>query len=292
MGRGTIVRPTRGSSALSERLRELRERRDLSAADRRRLERIIRDIGDLDSISLDDLISRPDPVGPVRPGTITGDFAGVQIKPAQLSNLIGEVAAAVPEGVDRLHFVTGTVLDRLRADLPEALPLTPVPTGRKGAALPVTSAGLATLLQLAAVRRAEGSESVVWDDGVNQLMVHASKVRAVLTEGMVRVSVPVECDQVRATMEIPFAVGSEARVAGLVVATTDRPAGDPLIARIWGDPLIALAYGTILDVADSLAGASGRGEKNDRLVPRGLVARRGQLIVESQARFVYERSVK
>jgi hypothetical protein len=287
MGRRPVVRSSEGGDALFKRLRELRERRDLSAADRRRLERIIRDIGDLDGIDLDDIAVQPD-----RPGTIVGDFDGVPIKPVQLSNLIGELAGAVPKGADGLEFVAGLALERLRAELPEALPLTPVPTGRKGAGLPVTSAGLTTLLRLAAVRRSEGAESVVWDNGVNQLMVEASKLRAVLTEGMVRVAVPVECDQVRTTMEIPFAVGSAERAAGLIVATADRPAGDPLIAGIWGEALIAFAYGVLLDIADSLAGASGRDEKNGRLVPRGFVARRGQLVVESQARFLYERSVK
>jgi hypothetical protein len=273
-------------------LRELRARRDISAADKRRLELILREMGNLGGISLDDILN-PGGAGPIlEPGTIIGDFDGIEIRPVQLSSLIGEIAAEVPRGVDGLHFVTGTVLGRLRAELPETLPTRPVRTGRKGAVLPVTSSALGTLVRLAALRRTEGEESIVWDDGVNQLLVHAAKVRSVVTEGMVRLSVPVECDQTRATMEIAFAVGSEKRVAGMIAATADRPAGDPLIARVWGDALIAFAYGTLLDLADSLAGASGRDEKNDRLVPRGLVARRGQLSVETQARFVYDRSVK
>lgn len=101
--------------------------------------------------------------------------------------------------------------------------------------------------------------------------------------------VPVECDQVRAEMEVPFATGSGSRVAGMVAATADRPAGDPLVSRIWSEALIAFAYGILLDRADSLAGASGRDERNDRLVPRFLVARRGRLVVESQAPFIYDR---
>jgi hypothetical protein len=290
MGREPIVQPSRNAGVLAERLRELRARRDISAADKRRLELILREMGNLGGISLDDILN---PGGPtLEPGMITGDFDGIEIRPVQISNLIAEVAAEVPRGADGLHFVTGTVLGRLRAEMPETLPTKPVPTGRKGAVLPVTSSALGTLVQLAALRRTGGEESVVWDDGVNQLMVHAAKVRSVVTEGMVRISVPVECDQTRATMEIAFAVGSEKRVAGMIAATADRPAGDPLIARVWGDALIAFAYGTLLDLADSLAGASGRDEKNDRLVPRGLVARRGRLSVETQARFVYERSVK
>ena len=293
MAREPIVQPSSNAGVLAERLRALQARRDISAADKRRLELILREMGNLDGISLDDILKPSGPGGPtVRPGTITGDFDGIEIRSVQFSSLIGEVAAEVPSGVDGLNFVTGTVLGRLRKEVPETLPTKPVPPGRKGAVLPVTSAALGTLVRLAALRRTEGDESVVWDDGVNQLMVHAAKVRPVVTEGMVRISVPVECDQTHATMEIAFAVGSEKRVAGMIAATADRPAGDPLIARVWGDALIAFAYGTLLDLAESLAGASGRDEKNDRLVPRGLVARRGQLSVETQARFVYDRSVK
>ena len=293
MGRGPIVRPSGDADALGERLRELHARRDISAADKRRLELMLREMGNLDSISLDDILTPGRPGGPVlEPGTIAGDFEGLEVRPAQFSSLIGEAAAEVPRGVDGLDFVTGTVLTRLRAELPGTLPARPLATGRKGAVLPVASSALGTLVKLAALRRSEGEESVVWDDGVNQLTVHAAKIRPVVTEGMVRISIPVECDQTRATMEIVFAVGSERRVAGMIAATADRPAGDPLIARVWGDPLIAFAYGTLLDLADSLAGASGRDEKNDRLVPRGLVARRGQLSVETQARFVYDRGVR
>ena len=173
MGRNPTGQPAGGADALSERLRELRERSDLTAADRARLERIIREVRDLDSITIDDSLGRHDPVGTILPGGNVGDFLGVKIKATQLSNLIGEMAAAVPERTDRLGSVAAAVLDRLRAELPEALPRAPVPKGCKGAALPVTSAALATLVQLAAMRRAGGAESVVWDDGVNQLVVHA-----------------------------------------------------------------------------------------------------------------------
>lgn len=290
MGREPIVQPSRDSGVLEERLRELRARRDLSTADKRRLELILREMGNLGAISLDDILKPGAPI--LEPGRNTGDFDGIEIRPVQFFNLISEIAAEVPRDVDGLHFVTGTALSRLRAELPDTLPTKPVPTGRKGAVLPVTSSALGTLVRLAAMRRTEGEESIVWDDGVNQLMVHAAKVRSVVTEGMVRITVPVECDQTRATMEIAFAVGSEKRVAGMIAATADRPAGDPLIARVWGEALIAFAYGTLLDLADSLAGASGRDEKNERLVPRGLVARRGQLSLETQARFVYDRKVK
>lgn len=295
MGRDPTERPTGQPGFLADRLRELRDRRDISAADKRRLETILGEIGNLGGIRLDDILRPERPGGPVigpggGPGTLGGDFKGGVIRPAQVSTLVAEAVRAVPRDVDPLDFVTSAVLGRIREELPDTLPREPIQTGRKGALVPVPSAALGTLVQLAAQRRTEGEPSIVWDDGVNQLMVHAGKVRSTVTEGMVRLSVPVECDQVKAMMEIAFAVGSGERVAGMIAATAERPAGDALIARLWGDALIAFAYGILLDLADSLAGASGRDDRNDRLVPRGLVARRGQLSVETQARFVYERS--
>ncbi|GGH43678.1 hypothetical protein GVY41_01280 [Frigidibacter albus] len=296
MVRPPAEQPSRRTAVLEERLRELRGRRDLTAADRRRLEAILREIGNLGGISLDDLLKpdKPDkPGGPNDdPIPVAGDFQGAEIEPAQIAKLIGKMAGDPPRGVDGLDFVIGSVLGQLRAERPETLPAKPVPSGRKGAVLPMSTAALGPLLQLAALRRTEGEASAVWDDGTNQLVVHAAKVSSAVTEGLVRICVPVECDQASGDMEIAFAVGSGARVAGMIMATADRPAGEPLIARVWGEALTAFAYGILLDLADSLAGASGRDERNDRLVPRGLVARRGQLRVETQARFAYDRSAK
>lgn len=293
MGRRPGEQPSRDARILAERLQALRNRSDLAPADRLRLEKILREMGNLDGIGLDDILGPLRPGGPnVDAGQISGDFDGVRIKPAQLSGLIGKLAVDLPRGVDGLDFVAASVLGRLRQEVPAALPTAPVRTGRKGAELPVSSEALGTLVRLAALRRTEGDDRIVWDDGTNQLVVDAAGVRSVVTEGMVRISVPVACDQTRATMEIAFAVGSGTRVAGMIAATADRPIGDPLVAAVWGDALIAFAYGILLDLADSLAGASGRDEKNDRLVPRGLVARRGQLNIETQARFTYDRSVK
>jgi hypothetical protein len=53
------------AGVLAERLRELRARRDINAPDKRRLELILREIANLDGISLDD-IHRPPCSGRLR----------------------------------------------------------------------------------------------------------------------------------------------------------------------------------------------------------------------------------
>ncbi len=264
---------------LAERLRQLGELDDLPPRARRRLNAILRDVQKLEETQ---------PSGPGRP-EITPDVKRVALKPSDLTNPVSTIASR-PDlpAVDTLDFVTATVMERIRDRLPEVLPLRPVPTGSKGADLPVTSTALSRLVQLAAIARSEGQDSVIWDDGVNQLIVHASRIKAVVTDGQVRIDIPVAADGLKTTMRVPFAVGSEDRLAGLVAATVSRPAGNAVVARVWGDALVALAYGALMDAVESMAAASGRDVENDRLVPRALVARKGQLTIESQARFRFK----
>ncbi|WP_298922286.1 hypothetical protein [uncultured Roseobacter sp.] len=287
-----VRRPTRrsglglGSASSGTRLLDIGNMVGLSRTDKKRLERILREAERLRGLRPEDLIIVRDP----EPAPdILGDFVGKLVKPKDMSEILGSVIQSpnLPKA-NQLDFVTSSMMDILRKKVPQSLPKTPVPIGKKGADLPVTSKGLTQLLQLAAVRLSEEQESVVWDDGINQLLVHASRMRATLTDGMVRVDIPVEADGLRATMQIPFAVGGEERLTGLVMATTDRPAGNALVAQVWGSSLIALAHGALISASESLAGASGRDPQNRRLIPRALVARRGMLVVESQARFNFK----
>lgn len=275
-----------GSAASGTRLRDLGGLQGISDSDRQRLDRILEDAERLEGIRVEDLVIDRNPT---RVFDNFGDFIGNIVKPKDLSEILATVVKQPDLPKDnQLHFVTTSLMDQLRKKLPKALPTTPVAIGKKGADLPITTSGLTQLLQLAAVRLSEHEDSVIWDDGVNQLIVHASQVTATLTDGMIRVDVKVEADKLRATMQIPFAVGSEERLAGLVMATTDRPAGNALIAQVWGGALIAFAHNALVAATESLAGASGRDVQNNRLIPRALVARRGSIIVESQARFAFK----
>ncbi len=274
------------SITLGSRLRDLSDMRDLSDADRKRLERMLDLAEDLRDVDPDDLVIIRNPID-VRDRI--RDFSGTVVKPKELSDLVSDALKRPgPVSDNRLDFVTGIVMDALREKTPKALPRTPIPTGKKGADLPVTTSALTQLLRLAAVQLSDNQASIIWDDGVNQLVVHPAKMKAFVTEGRVQVEIRVEADGLRTTMRVPFSVGSVKRVSGLVVATADRPAGNALVARIWGDPLIALAHSALMRTSESLAGASGRDVQNMRLMPRALVARRGSFTVETQARFVFK----
>lgn len=276
-------RPTniRNMPAVGRRLSELNRLENLSPADRERIERIMREAEGLDRFNLDDLIIVSDRPAP--------DVQEEKPKPAlrarDVSSTIEDALneARLTTGRDPLRGVTGSVLERLREKFPGALPDGPLKPGDKGAALPVNTEALAKLIRVAAINRSEGQASVIWDDGINQLMVHAGRIDATVTEGRIRIDIPVEADSLRARMQVPFSVGSDKRKSGLVMATLDRPAGNAVVARIWGDSLIALAHGALVEVAGKMAGASGRDAENRELVIRGLTAQRGQFTVETQA---------
>ncbi len=176
------------------------------------------------------------------------------------------------------------LMEGLRRRTPEALPDKPLAEGVAGARLPLVDKIAAPLLRQAAADLSETGERVLWDDGINQLVVEIGGISLETGTRRVTVAIPVLCDQVRTTMKVPFATGGAGRVAGLVTAAPDRPLGDELIAQVWGDALIALAHDSLMSMAGALAAASGRDERNDTLVPRALHAEPGLLRLETEAR--------
>jgi hypothetical protein len=221
------------------------------------------------------------------------DFEGPEIKPAAVLKLAKEI-----EKLDTLpargalDSLSATILAGLARGAPEALPLKPLPAGAKGARLPLPDRVLTPLLRQAAIEMSGGAARVLWDDGVSQLIVSVGEIAAELRDGRITVTIPVTCDQAKTRMKVPFATGGRGRNAGMVLATADRPLGDALIARIWGEALIALAHGALLSVVTSLAGASGRDERNDTLVPRALQAEDGLLRVETGARSRFRKALE
>jgi hypothetical protein len=191
-----------------------------------------------------------------------------------------------------LAAVANGALAGLRAKIPDLLPDKPLSVGDLGPALPLGAETLDRLSRLAAGGLAfpNGDDSadtkpVLWDDGTSALLVFPDKVRTKMTDRLLTVVIPVATDAGETEMTVPFAIGNKEVVAGLVAAAPDRPQGDALIADVWGEQLIAFAYELILELADTIAGASGRDIANNRLVAQGLSIENGALVIQSQAGF-------
>ena len=291
-----VIRPTErpdrtGGRQAAADLRRLLDDRigqpSTTRADRDRLIRIRDDLGALKDATITDLLAELRDRIPIPDPRAEADL---RIDPVKLSEMLLKLdQPPLRPGSTPLHDLTGALLEGLRKQDPKALPLEPLDPGGKGAAMGLGSAALTRLVRIAATGLSQGSESVVWDDGVNQMLVMPGAVEVTVTDGRLRVAIPVETDAGRTVMTVPFAMGGKERVAGLVTATTDRPAGDQTIATIWGESLIALAWGAVMDAVESLAGASGRDTLNDRLVPRALTASHGRLMIETQAVFALKR---
>ena len=231
---------------------------------------------------------RPDPggrgTGPLRP-----EAPQFEVRPISAELLI-DVADKLPDQIyeaprpGRLAETADLLLGTLRKIDPEVLPVRPLPEGVPGARLPLPDRLAAPLIRQAAADIAKSGERVLWDDGVNQLLVEIGGITSEAGDKRITVAIPVLCDQVRTTMKVPFATGGEGRVAGLVTAAPDRPLGDDLVAQIWGDALIALAHQSLMSMAGALAAASGRDERNETLVPRALHAEPGLLRLDTEAR--------
>ena len=181
------------------------------------------------------------------------------------------------------------VTDERRA---KRLPPAPTAMAAGDAAKPVVIGGdrAVELLRVAA-RRAAGlfrptkRTEVVWVDGDSELAVSLAAIDVKVADGLVRVLIPVRCDQTGdASVEVAFAVGAPNAPAGLYASTLRRPSGPPLIVATWGEALVAFAWQCVLGLVTGVAGATGKDARGNVLVPAELVASGRGLEVVPMAR--------
>jgi hypothetical protein len=136
---------------------------------------------------------------------------------------------------------------------------------------------------------------VVWVEGSNELAVGMSGVDVKLADGLIRVLIPVRCDQTGpVTVEVLFATGSPAEPAGLYASTSRRPNGPELVVTTWGDALVAFAWQCVLGLVTGIAAATGKDSRGNLLVPVELsVSARGIAILPmARHRFAGSTSLK
>ncbi len=162
-------------------------------------------------------------------------------------------------------------------------------------------AGQSIELMRVASRRAAGffrptkRTEVVWVEGENELAVGIAGVDVKLGDGLIRVLVPVRCDQTgAASVELLFATGSPTEPAGLYAATSRRPNGPEIVIAAWGDALVAFAWQCVLDLITGIAAATGKDARGNLLVPVELaVSARGiQILPMARHRFAGSSTLK
>jgi hypothetical protein len=135
-------------------------------------------------------------------------------------------------------------------------------------------AGQATELVRVAARHAAGffrstkRTEVVWVEGENELAIVFNEVTVKLSTGLIRVFIPVRCDQTGSVaVEVVFAVGSPQVPTGLYAAASRRPNGPEVVVATWGEALVAFAWHCVLGLITGVTSATGKDQRGNRLVP-------------------------
>ena len=180
------------------------------------------------------------------------------------------------------------LLERLRERCPEALQRDPVPPGEIRDPV-VLDDGQASELFIAALADERGTEALLLSDGANELLVRLGECRLIAREGLLLASLIVESEQTGAVeVTIPFAVGSDQTLSGMVMATEDTPRGPTAIVTIWGEALQALAWEALLTLTAGLTRHTGTDVEAGPLIPGALLAARGEMRIVPQARHLID----
>jgi len=140
----------------------------------------------------------------------------------------------------------------------------------------------------------DASPDVVLTAGRAEILVHTRGIGLNATPGVITVGLAVGCDQLPdgGSVQIPFAVGTEDKPAGLVMAAFDRPSGPSAVIDGWAESLTALAWSAIVHLAQSLCAAAGEDATGNPLVPGYLSAMRDVLILQPMAAHAAARTLK
>jgi hypothetical protein len=215
----------------------------------------------------------------------------------ELPALTGGIVEAVEAArVDAVGAECQKLLATLRARCPELALDRRLTAGQVGPEVPLDPERGPPLYRLVARQAAglpaEGTDAgvVVWSRGDDELAVLVNEVEVTTAEGAIAVAVPVRCDQVgQATVEVRFAVGSEARPSGMVASAAERPLGPPEVVDVWGEALTAFAWQVVLSTAARLADATGRDADGAGLIPAALQASERGIAVLTMARHSFDR---
>jgi hypothetical protein len=195
------------------------------------------------------------------------------------------------------------LLKELRARLPGLVPADPLPPGGVGAEVPVTPEALGPLVTAAAGQALPGAQAggkapdaVLWQEGVDALLVHVTTITTAVGDGWVTVTIPVTCDQIQGPAGSPsqpvtvtFVMGTADRPTGLFAAAPSRPDGPAVVTERWADALTALAWRSLLDTVAGIAAAAGRDTDGSPLIPVAVAATGKGLLVQTQARQPFDR---
>jgi hypothetical protein len=167
--------------------------------------------------------------------------------------------------------------------------ISPGETTKDALAVPVADARrlLLDVVRLVADVPKGGRATIVWQEGASELALDLARTSLRCDPGLVTVVVTVRCDQVTepTTLEVPFAVGTRDAPAGLVMSTFSRLAGPRIVTDLWSEAVTAFAWECVLELARRVTARLGTDTAKQALVPGGIGADKGLLLIQPMARF-------
>ncbi len=137
-------------------------------------------------------------------------------------------------------------------------------------------------------RTADPPPPLLWEDGVNRLLVRIAGINGRLDEGLIELVIPVYCEETgEAEVAVTFITESREQPTGGICITEDHPRGPAVVVENWHEPLIALAWHTVLIATAALSGAVGADESGQQLVTATLSVSREGIAVTPMARHTF-----
>lgn len=133
-------------------------------------------------------------------------------------------------------------------------------------------------------------DTLLWQRGGNSLLVLPDQLALRLGDGVLAISLPVQCDQSEAVeVHVSFVVGDPRRPAGLMAVTEERPRGPAVVVDTWGEAIVAFCWHVVLQMATSLAAEAALDDDGAALIPVALYATPEALVITPMARHAFDR---
>ncbi|GAA4116381.1 hypothetical protein GCM10022415_13390 [Knoellia locipacati] len=195
-------------------------------------------------------------------------------------------ASSLADNADLPRLVT--VLDRATWFTPLTKRVPPGQTSKDQVRIPVRDAQrlLVDVVRLVADLPKDTTPVLVWQQGAAELEVDTSATTLDCDHGLVTVGVRVDCDQLRepTAVSVPFAVGTVEAPTGLVMSTFTRLSGPPVVTDAWSDAITAFAWESLVELTRRVCAQLGRDTRARALIPGGIAAEKGVLLVQPMSR--------
>lgn len=184
------------------------------------------------------------------------------------------------------------LLAELRRRCPDLVPTAPLEQGEVNAPFNLREKDISQLTRAALMPEGE-ARTILWRKAGSEILFHPRKTRTEIRNGLIIVGIVLESVETKqSVLTVPFAVGTEQRLASTVMVTEQRPRGHALLVELWGDAVIAVAYEAVLQVISGMATAAGSDQLGQPLKPGAIIASKGELTVVPQAFHAIENSVR